>query len=549
MKDLDSLSRHVRRLRERVEALQPVSSGETPIDEHRADVREDFLLSLTELEVAEEKLRQQSESLGDLAHALEAERRRYQDLFEFAPDAYLITDREGTIRQANRVAADLLDIEPSALVGKPMIVFIGKAQKGAFRSRLNQLNASEAHKDWQTTLVSRSNRAIPVSITVAASISAEKSGRGSSGMVRWLIRDNTARYQAEQAAAEKTEAFEALFDASPEAIVTLDANGRITMWNAAAERLLGWTAWDMMGKPLRMAVKEQDRFKNLNLWQEVQRKGSCPRGWPLQIKTRAGDVVDTSVSIGGLIDTRGGIRGCIVIISDMSDRKRAAQAKGRSDQQLRHLLQRLQAVREEERKRMARDIHDHMGQALTQLNFDLARLRQQLELPESGKAGLQIEQMQNVVLDLTRVVQRVSAELRPGILDDLGLPAAIEWQAQEFTKRTEIACEVDLKANEGFTPPPEVAIAVFRIYQELLTNVARHAQATLVMTSFTDTGDWLVLTVSDNGIGMSPEQWTDSSSLGLLGMRERVMLIGGEIQLQSSPGEGAMITVRVPSGR
>jgi signal transduction histidine kinase len=232
---------------------------------------------------------------------------------------------------------------------------------------------------------------------------------------------------------------------------------------------------------------------------------------------------------------------------ERADRRRAERQLRESHEQLRALSAHLQTVREEERTRIAREVHDELGQALTGLKLDLSRLGNQL--PRAPKAP--VEKVKSLVarIDCTiQTVRRIATELRPGILDDLGLVAAIEWQANDFQSRTGITCEVTAMDCE-----PELNrdlnTTFFRIFQETLTNVIRHAEATRVEVQLKQEADHVVLEVSDNGRGISEAEIADTRSIGLRGMRERAALLGGDVTIRGLPNEGTSVTVRIPFNR
>lgn len=211
---------------------------------------------------------------------------------------------------------------------------------------------------------------------------------------------------------------------------------------------------------------------------------------------------------------------------------------------MRNLSVRLQLVREEERKVIAREIHDELGQLLTTLKMGLSRLGR---TTDQGKEPL-LEKAKALIdlVDMTiQSVKRISTDLRPAILDDLGLLAAIEWQAEEFQDRSGIKCEVST-GSKDVALEQEHAIAVFRIFQEALTNIARHANATRVKVSLKEKGDKLLLQIRDNGKGITEEQVHSSRSLGLIGMRERAHSLGGELDIKGIPDKGTTIKVTVP---
>lgn len=228
-------------------------------------------------------------------------------------------------------------------------------------------------------------------------------------------------------------------------------------------------------------------------------------------------------------------------------RKRAVEKLRQSHQQLRALTAHLQRVREEERTRIAREVHDELGQALTGLKLDVSWLAGQL--PRKSRSLLERARSMASQIDATiQTVRRIATELRPGILDDLGLAAAVEWQANEFQNRTGIPCEVRTDIRDDHRGP-ECNTAVFRIFQELLTNIARHARARRVAVQLMESDGRIILEVRDDGRGITDEELSSPLSVGLLGMRERAELLGGEITFTGRPGEGTTVIVRLPLPR
>jgi two-component system, NarL family, sensor histidine kinase UhpB len=244
-------------------------------------------------------------------------------------------------------------------------------------------------------------------------------------------------------------------------------------------------------------------------------------------------------------DAAGRITGHFGIQRDVTDRTRAFEELEQSRAELRALAARLQAIREEERTRIAREIHDELGQALTALKLDLAWLAS--KRPRGGNSGpvRVLDQSITTRIDETmQIVRRIASELRPSVLDQLGLEAAIEFLAQETTQRTGIA--VALQTEEFPKLPDQVASHAFRIIQEALTNVTRHSRATEVKVSVRRAGDAIILGVADNGVGFQPDTLSGLRSLGLVGMRERALACGGVLMVQGKPGAGTAITVTIP---
>jgi hypothetical protein len=245
-------------------------------------------------------------------------------------------------------------------------------------------------------------------------------------------------------------------------------------------------------------------------------------------------------------DAAGRITGHFGIQRDVTDRTLAAKELERSRTELRALAARLQATREEERTRIAREIHDELGQALTALKLDLSWLGTNRPRGNSQAFRLIDQSITTRIDEIMDLVRRIASELRPSVLDQLGLDAAIEYLVQETAKRTGIA--VTLHAEDFPRLPDEVASHAFRIIQEALTNVVRHSKATRVDVSVRRAGAAIVLGVEDNGVGFTPQTLSGLRSLGLVGMRERALACGGTLIIRGSPGEGTAIAVTIPVG-
>jgi PAS domain S-box-containing protein len=246
-------------------------------------------------------------------------------------------------------------------------------------------------------------------------------------------------------------------------------------------------------------------------------------------------------------DAAGRITGHFGIQRDVTDRTLAEQELEQSRTELRALAARLLAIREEERTRIAREIHDELGQALTALKLDLAWLESKREKGGSRNSGafrVDESSITSRIDETMEIVRRIASELRPSVLDQLGLEAAVEYLVQDTAKRTGIA--VTLEADDFPRLPDELASHAFRIIQEALTNVTRHSKATRVEVSVRRAGKSIILGVRDNGVGFAPGSLSGVRSLGLVGMRERALACGGTVMVQGKPGEGTVIVVTIP---
>ena len=231
-----------------------------------------------------------------------------------------------------------------------------------------------------------------------------------------------------------------------------------------------------------------------------------------------------------------------ILSAELAERELSEQRLRASEEKLRALATHLQSVREEERIHIAREIHDELGQALTGLKFDI-----NATLKSGCDAQGLADKAQGLSHQIDRIinsVRRIASGLRPEVLDEIGLSAAVEWQAREFSRRTGVRCTVDI--SPGFSDPDkERSTALFRIFQELLTNVARHANATKVTAQLAD-GHALTLKVEDNGRGIQDQEFESPKSLGLLGLRERALAFGGSIEVKGYEGRGTAVSVSIP---
>jgi PAS domain S-box-containing protein len=246
------------------------------------------------------------------------------------------------------------------------------------------------------------------------------------------------------------------------------------------------------------------------------------------------------------------VTGFIVIVEDVTERKQTEAALRQSREQLRALLARLQRLREEERCQIAREVHDVLGQLLTALKLDMSwwerRFTRITDEPLRRALEEKVEATSRLTDMMIDTVQKISRELRPSVLDNIGLGAALQFEARQFQERTGIACEVSVPA-QTFVLDPDRTTGMFRVFQELLTNVARHAQATRVVVSLNQSAESVTLEVKDNGRGIHEEELRDPKSLGILGMAERASLMGGRLEIHGRPGQGTTGVLTIPAKR
>jgi PAS domain S-box-containing protein len=342
---------------------------------------------------------------------------------------------------------------------------------------------------------------------------------------------------------EELEALESsILDAIPQAVVGLHER-RINFANHAVEFIFGWNSKELIGKNIHVVYrneKEADTigklfYSNLEKQRTFETEFPCLRKDGRKILCR----IKASRIGGKLFEKR-----IVVTFEDITAQKKAQEDLERSRQELRNLSVHLQSVREEELTRVARKIHDELGQSLTALQMDLSWLLNRL--PANSKAIREKTHSMHDLVDATiESVHNISTELRPSLLDDLGLPAAIEWQAEDFRKRFNVPCQIYIDRGT-FAIDQELATAIFRIFQETLTNIARHAKASLCKVSLTENENELCLEVRDNGIGITQHQIDNPRSFGIIGMRERTHLWGGTVHVCNAKPSGTTVKVRIP---
>lgn len=355
--------------------------------------------------------------------------------------------------------------------------------------------------------------------------------------------DITERREAEDALAR----YAALIESSDDAIITQSLEGTILTWNPGAERLYGYCRDEVVGRSIAIVVPPEQVGEPESLPVGVQRGKHIEHLETVRLR-KDGVRIAVSVSISPIKDAEGRIIGVSSIARDITERTRAGEALARSRAQLRDFARQLRSAREAERSQIAREIHDELGQALTALKMDLFSLKHSVPAPLCDPLLVKTDEMATLIDNMVDKVRNLATELRPAVLDSLGLSAAVEWAVQQFARRTRIECALDLPA-EPVRLDGERSTDLFRILQEALTNVARHARASRVDVHLRATPGEVVLEVHDNGRGITESETENSRSFGLLGMRERTLPWGGELCVRVAPQGGTSVIACIPLGR
>jgi len=355
------------------------------------------------------------------------------------------------------------------------------------------------------------------------------------------IRDITRRKMAEKVLQESESKYKTLTENSLTGIF-IHQNGKLIFVNDKFAEMHGYKPEELLRKSHLLLVHPDQKNKMKGMASKRLKGKSVPQQYEVRRITKQGKTLWCEM-MATLIQYKGkpAIMGNLI---DITERKLAEVAIKESEAQLRNLTTYLQKIGEVERTNIAREIHDELGLGLTVLKIDLSWLRKRLPANEISLRE-KADTMTQLIDKTIRTVKKISTELRPGLLDDLGLAAAIEWQAEEFQKRTGIQCKITIDPLD-ITFDRDRNTAIYRIFQETLTNVARHAQATEVNVSLWQRDGQLELNVRDNGKGITDKELANPKSFGLIGIRERVKIFSGINIIKGVPGKGTTVTVKMP---
>ncbi|PWB31294.1 histidine kinase [Pseudomonas sp. SDI] len=449
------------------------------------------------------------------------------------------------VRYANRAAESMLGYPAGALIDRPLIDFEPNLHMDRWLDLWKRARASnEVAQHIETECLRADGSLMPVDVSLSF-----LRFRDAEYLVVFLT-DITERRRALAALRESEARLKGIAGNVPGLVFRLERDPAVgelefPYISEGSEALVGYSPAELQHPDvgLRSLVHEQDRA-DYHQVQDRALETDSDWSWQGRILTRQGEQrwADIKASTRVLGDGRVVWDG---IVWDISQSKRAELELARSQEQLRELSAHLESVREEEKARIAREVHDELGQMLTVLKLETSMCELAYAELDPG-LNERLGSMKRLIAQLFQLVRDVATALRPPILD-AGIASAIEWQARRFEARTQIPCLVEVPDN---LPPlsDAKATSLFRILQEALTNVMRHAQAHTVQISLSLEDEMLCLTVSDDGVGFITDD-SRPTSFGLVGMRERVLMLGGSMGLDSEPGEGTSLSVRIPLDR
>lgn len=447
---------------------------------------------------------------------------------------YILQD--GKFQFANPHIQDYAGYAEQEMLGMDSLSLIHPADRVPARENAIRMLKGQRRSPYEFRIITRDGRTRWILETVT---SIRYRGRPA-------VLGNSMNLTGQKEARSRLEELEALessiLDAIPHAVIGL-RNRTSIFANNAVRTVFGWTPEELIGRNVRLLYRSDAEYEEIGrrFYQVLEKQRTCHFEFPGRRKDGVDILCMVRASrIGGTL-REGRI---VVTYEDITERVAAEKELESSREALRSLSAHLQRVREEERTRIAREIHDELGQAMTALKMDLVWVHKRLPA-DCGALHAKLERMAGLADTTIETVRRIAQELRPGLLDDLGLVAAIEWQADDFASRAGIPCEKRLDADDRDLGR-DLATVLFRIFQETLTNIARHAEATRVTVRLERNADRIVLTVADNGRGITPRQIGDGRSFGIVGMRERAHLWGGELRITGRRGEGTTVTVGIP---
>jgi PAS domain S-box-containing protein len=484
---------------------------------------------ITERKLAEQASRRSAESLALLGHTIRS-----------IGECVSVTDTENRILFVNDAFSRTYGYTPDELIGKPISV----VRSPRTQPPTDEVLYSTCQGGWRGEMINRKKDG--TEFPIALSTSTVRNEQGHVLALVGIAMDITERKRAEDKLRESEERFRTLVESQGEGIGIVDAQECFVFANPAAETIFGVPRGSLIGRSLVEFVKSE-QWEIIEAQTNVRREGKRSVYELGIVRADGGTRYLLVTATPRIQDER--YSGAFAVFSDITERKQAEEELRKSHEELRMLADRLQTIREEERKRLAREFHDQLGQSMTALKMDLVLL---LRTISDEKRDIQrklvaeeLRSMQKLVEDTVRLIWNIIADLRPQMLDDLGLLAAFEWETKQFELRTGISCKFKSSAGDILLDSKK-SIALFRIYQEALTNVARHANATVVKSVLRTDNEVLILEIRDNGRGISPSEQLRSESLGLIGMRERAMILGGSFEINGIAGKGTTIIVRLP---
>ena len=506
-----------------------------------------------ELAVHQIELEMQNEELRRTQAQLQETSNRYLDLYDLSPVGYLTVDKHNLILEANLTASRLLGSERPGLIGARFTGFIEPQSAESYYLHRRAALKTQTRQTCEVRMLKQDGAPFEAEL--------QSLPVGDSGQLRIALTDITRRKQLQEevrvyqqketvriadiAIKQSEEKYRRIVETANEGIMIADISGTITFVNPRMAEMLGYSADEMVGKPGLDFVDPSER--PAGSVRTEQRKRGTSESYDIKFRHKNGKEVWLHASGTPTKDDKGKHNGNLAMYTDITERKQAEEALVQANDQLKQYGHRITQVQEEERKRIAYELHDDTAQYLSLLKLELDSLLHSKKIQDPQV----LEKLKHLEKDAGRAVdevRRYSHELRPAILDNLGLHAALEQIAEDANKVNQIAVEVDVEGEEP-SMPDEVKLGLFRIAQEAINNARKHAKATHATLSLKFLGSKLILTVKDNGIGFDVQEAKvrskNKGSLGLMSMQERARLLDACLKIESEPGKGTTVSAEV----
>lgn len=464
---------------------------------------------------------------------------KLSEIFDNFTDALCLIDAQGIVHHSNRAYLNLFG-ENSRPPINFTAVFAGDYQKEIFDLIQKIFSNQVEEKRFENEFILNDGKKIWLEFTIALINDHKKQN-----LLLLIIRDITKKKQTEFKLLKNEERYRSVFKQANDAMFVCYLNYGRTLSNfvevnEVACRTLDYTKEELHNQNPYSVIFNNFEGEIVKIIDKTWLEGHAIFD-TVQI-TKTGKEIPAEIS-SHLIDFND--KPAVLFISrDISQREETERKIKDTGERLRNLALHLQSIREEERTQIAREIHDELGQMLTFLKIQITLVGKKLNEDQQILKD-KIDSSLRLIDDSIDAIQRIAEKLRPNVLDELGISPAIDWQAKDFSAHTGIECVCELPKEEPFLDK-EKATAVFRIFQEALTNVARHANANRVFISLREYKDNLILEIKDNGKGITSNQINDSKSLGILGMKERAILFGGTVTIKSSMNSGTTVRVELP---
>lgn len=476
--------------------------------------------------------RQLSERWLDLNQQLEESLARVKLLYDDAPIGYATLNHSGVVTEINQTGAVMLGNLPRSIVGKPLLVFVERANRRLFLRHLMRCRAGASPVTTDVPFRAPRGRAVWVEVV-------SKRTWLPDGQLAYhtILTDITERRQSEHALRDREKGYREIVETANEGICIVDNRDHITFVNQQFARMIGATPEALVGTSAETLHLAEDVDEVLG---RFRRRQTGPSGVSeVRLRRVDGSILWTSVSTSQMVDDAGELAGLLRMFTDITDRKELETTRERL---VRHMV----AAQEAERRRVARELHDQMGQHLVGFSLGLKRLAQLgAASPDISQITRRLQELSDV---MARDVHHLALALRPAALDDLGLAVAVSNYADDIAQRSGLEVDVHCETVERLDPAAETTI--YRVVQEAVTNIVKHAEARRVSIILERHGQVLQTIVEDDGVGFDADRLLSLGSpqarLGLAGMIERAALIGGELQIESSPGRGTTLFLRVP---